>query len=126
MKDLATISGAAAMPRAAVTTRPRESSVATASIMLRVSSAELRFLNCDRTGTNAWENAPSANMRRSRLGILKATKNASVARLAPKMRANRKSRTYPITRLTMVRLLTANRARSRFMLYVRIRALLRT
>jgi hypothetical protein len=64
-----------------------------ASISALVSCTPVRFLASARIGTKACENAPSANRRRSRLGILKATKNASVISPAPKMRAIRKSRT---------------------------------
>src|SRR5688572_8576658 len=108
------MTGASAMPSAAVTTRARNSSVATASTSPRTSSGA-RFLCSARIGTKACEKAPSPNMRRSRLGILKATKKASVTRLAPKMRAMKKSRTKPSTRLTMVKLLTVARALRRFM-----------
>ena len=38
----------------------------------------------ERTGMNAWDNAPSANSLRSRFGIRKATKKASVWEEAPK------------------------------------------
>jgi hypothetical protein len=110
------MTGAAAMPIAAASTSARNRTVAIASIRVLVSSAPLRFLYSPRIGTNACEKAPSANRRRSRLGILKATKKASVSSPAPKMRAIRKSRTKPSTRLTMVRLLTVARTRRRFML----------
>src|SRR5688572_4147756 len=111
--------GAAAMPRAAARARASVRTVEIESISVLVSSALVLFLYSARIGTNACEKAPSANRRRSRLGILKATKKASVARPAPKARAMMKSRTKPSTRLTMVRLLTAARARSRFMLEFR-------
>ena len=52
----------------------------------------------ENTGTKAWEKAPSANRRRMKLGILKATKNASVPPLAPNIRANTISRTSPSMR----------------------------
>src|SRR5690606_5222734 len=49
----------------------------------------------DRTGTKAWEKAPSANRRRRKLGILKATKKESAAALSPNRAANTTSRTRP-------------------------------
>src|SRR3569832_2414719 len=66
-------------------------------------------------GTKACENEPSANSRRSRMGILKATKKASVSMPAPKTRAMMVSRTNPRMRESRVMLLTAARALSRFM-----------
>src|SRR5690606_15495077 len=65
-------------------------------------------------GTNACENAPSANMRRSRLGRRNATKKASVIIPAPKARAMTKSRTKPRMRDRSVMPLTVASARSRF------------
>ena len=84
--------GAAATPSAATATNAKNRSVPTPSTSLRVSSGEVRFLCSARTGTKACEKAPSANSRRSRFGMRKATKKASVARLAPKARAMMKSR----------------------------------
>ena len=60
------------------------------------------------TGTNAWLNAPSANKRRRKLGILNATKKASEPLPAPKNVATTTSRTNPITRESMVIALTTN------------------
>src|SRR3981189_3188076 len=100
----------------ATPTSSKNRSVATPSRSLRVSSAEARFLYSASTGTNACENEPSANRRRSRFGMRKATKKASVARLAPKARAMMKSRREPRMRLRRVRLLTVARARRRLML----------
>src|SRR2546425_2302507 len=110
------MTGEMATPSAAVTTSARNKAVETPSISRRVSSGEWRFLCSASTGTKACEKAPSANRRRSRFGMRKATKNASVARPAPKARAMKKSRTYPRMRETSVRLDIAKRARSRFML----------
>jgi len=87
------MNGAAAMPRAAAVTRAMSRTVAIESMSDLVSSAPVRFLYSARIGTNACENAPSAKRRRRRFGILNATKKASVARPAPKMRAMKKSRT---------------------------------
>ncbi|MNP24091.1 hypothetical protein D3C76_1168340 [compost metagenome] len=81
----------------------------------RVASSPCLVLYSARIGTKAWENAPSAKIRRSRLGSLKATKKASVAMPAPNMRATMVSRTKPSTRDTMVMELTAASDLSRFM-----------
>jgi len=86
------MSGAASMPIAVAATSTRNSRVPIASTSERVSSALCRFRYSDSIGTKACEKAPSANMRRSRFGMRKATKNASVARPAPKKRAMKKSR----------------------------------
>ena len=48
------------------------------------SCSECFSLYSESTGTNAWEKAPSANKRRRKLGIRKATKKASVLPVAPK------------------------------------------
>src|SRR5678816_503298 len=104
------------MPRSAVRTSARKSSVAVRSMSDRTSSGEVLFFCSASTGTNACENAPSANRRRSRFGRRKATKNASVASPAPNARAMMKSRANPRMRLTNVRPLTVTRARRRFML----------
>src|SRR3546814_3429163 len=63
----------------------------------------------------AWENAPSAKIRRNRLGNLKAMKKASVAIPAPNIRAISVSRTNPRTRESIVIELTAANDLSRFM-----------
>ncbi|MNH14840.1 hypothetical protein D3C79_744400 [compost metagenome] len=81
---------------------------------VRVASSPCWVLYSARIGTNAWENAPSAKMRRSRLGSLKAMKKASVATPAPNTRARMVSRTKPSTREIMVMELTAARDLRRF------------
>ncbi|MNP25916.1 hypothetical protein D3C76_1187430 [compost metagenome] len=86
---------------------------------VRVASSPCWVLYSARIGTNAWEKAPSAKMRRSRLGSLKATKKASVAMPAPNMRATMVSRTKPSTREIMVMELTAASDLSRFIPSVR-------
>ena len=58
------------------------------------------------TGTKAWLNAPSAKIRRPRLGSIKAMKKASSSGPAPKARARVISRTRPSTRDESVRALT--------------------
>src|SRR5256885_202435 len=110
------MNGAAMTPSKAATASARKSSVAVPSISDLVSSTDCRFFTSPSTGTNAWEKAPSAKSRRSRFGMRNATKKASVARPAPKARAMKKSRMKPRMRLTTVRLLTAARARNKFML----------
>lgn len=82
---------------------------------VRVASSPCWLLYSARIGTNAWENAPSAKMRRSRLGSLKAMKKASVAIPAPKVRAMMVSRTNPSIRESIVIELTAANDLSRFM-----------
>src|SRR5699024_1807256 len=52
----------------------------------------------DKTGTNDCANAPSANSRRMKLGILNATRNASICGPAPNSTANSTSRANPNTR----------------------------
>src|SRR6056300_1062829 len=62
-------------------------------------SGKDRFLRySESTGTKAWENAPSANRRRRKLGILKATKKASAAGPSPNTAAKTISRTSPSIR----------------------------
>ena len=50
------------------------------------------------TGTKAWLKAPSANRRRNRLGMRKATLKASVMALAPNIDAMSNSRPSPVMR----------------------------
>ena len=54
------------------------------------------------TGTKAVENEPSANSRRMKLGMRKATQKASVIALAPNVAWMAWSRTSPSTRDTIV------------------------
>ncbi|CSS38474.1 Uncharacterised protein [Shigella sonnei] len=72
-----------------------------------MASSPCLLLYSARIGTNAWENAPSAKIRRNKLGSLKATKKASVAIPAPKILATIASRAKPSTRENMVIELTA-------------------
>lgn len=72
------------------TTNPRvPETLATNS---RTAGSGCRVRYSEMTGTKDWENAPSANRRRSRLGIRKATKNASVPMPAPPSVAMKTSR----------------------------------
>jgi hypothetical protein len=68
-----TTTGAPAMPTAQVATRAQNRTVATASTSRRVCASPSRTWVSARIGTNACEKAPSANSRRSRLGIRNAT-----------------------------------------------------
>ncbi len=52
----------------------------------RTSSCGRCTLYSETTGTNACENAPSANSRRMKFGILNATRNASISTPAPNIR----------------------------------------
>jgi len=66
------------------------------------SSLPLRCMVSMKVGTNAAERAPSANSRRSRFGMRKATKNASAPVPAPRNMAMIMSRINPEIRLTLV------------------------
>src|SRR6266568_4510218 len=109
------MAGAAATPSAVATRSASASSVAVRSASSLVAESPRRFLYSASKGTKACEKAPSANSRRSRLGMRKATKNASVAAPAPNSLAITTSRTNPRTRDTSVMLLTVASAFSRFM-----------
>ena len=93
-----TSNGAPATPTrvTASSTAPRVP--ATRSTKPFSSSRVRRSLYSVSTGTKATEKAPSANSRRRKLGILKATKKASVLALAPNTWANTRSRRNPRTR----------------------------
>src|SRR5271165_1485452 len=80
----------------------------------RVASSPRCRLYSARMGTNACENAPSANIRRSMLGSRNAASNASICMPAPKATALRLSRTSPEMRDSSVMALTVDSARSRF------------
>ncbi len=67
-----------------------------------VCSAVAVSLYSEKTGTNAWDNAPSPNMRRKKLGTRKATKNASATRPLPMMLAKAISRAKPLILESMV------------------------
>ena len=109
-------SGAATTPTAVTTNSTSASVPVVRSMSSRVSASERVARYSEITGTNACEKAPSPKRRRSRFGMRKATKNASVASPAPKILAMKKSRTKPRIRETSVKLLTVARARSRFIL----------
>ncbi len=109
-----TTTGAAIMPIRVTTKRPPASTVRTFPASTRVASSPLRPRYSPRTGTNACEKAPSANRRRRRLGMRKATTNASNAGLAAKMLAKRLSRARPRIRDSSVMPLTDAAALRRF------------
>ena len=110
-----TSTGAATTPASVVSTSAQKSTVATASIRARVGASPSAARLAARIGTKAWENAPSANSRRSRFGMRKATLKASVSALTPKLEATISSRPSPVTRATSVNKETVEAARSRFM-----------
>jgi hypothetical protein len=55
-------------------------------------------LEATKEGMKAWVKAPSAKIRRKRLGSLKATKNISLHTEAPRAEAMNTSRPRPVTR----------------------------
>ena len=110
-----TRTGAPTTPSTQVTSSAHSSTVATASISACVTSSPSRARLSASKGTKACENAPSANSRRSRLGMRKATLKASVITLAPKAAATICSRTSPVMRDASVSRETVDAARSRFM-----------
>ncbi len=93
-----TSTGAPITPSTQVKVSAQASTVAIWLTMARVASSPSFSRTPASTGTKAWLNAPSANRRRSRLGMRKATLNASVSALAPKVAAMSSSRTSPVMR----------------------------
>ena len=93
-----TSAGAAATPMTQVMISAQTSTVAIWSTIWRVASSPSFSRTPASTGTKAWLKAPSANRRRSRLGMRKATLKASVSALAPKVEATSSSRTRPVMR----------------------------
>ncbi|MCY1375019.1 hypothetical protein D9M69_623990 [compost metagenome] len=93
-----TSTGAPATPSTQVSVSAQASTVAIWFTSWWVASSPSVSRAPASTGTNAWLNAPSANRRRSRLGMRKATLNASVSALAPKVAAMSSSRTRPVMR----------------------------
>ena len=97
-----TSTGAAATPITQVSSSAQASKVATRLTSTWVAASPFWALLAASTGTNAWLNAPSANRRRNRLGMRKATLKASVMALAPNVEATSSSRTRPVIRDTSV------------------------
>ena len=110
-----TSSGAPATPAMQTSTSAASSTLATASISARVGPSPSRSRLWASSGTKACEKAPSANSRRSRLGMRNATLKASVITLAPKAAATICSRISPVMRDASVSRETVEAARSRFM-----------
>ncbi len=109
-----TSTGEASTPRITVASSAHSSTVATASTSAWVALSPFSARLCASSGTKACEKAPSANSRRSRLGMRNATLKASVMTLAPKAAATICSRTKPVMRDASVRRETVDAARSRF------------
>src|SRR5450830_492181 len=103
------------MPAMLTSTVAQTRVVATWSTRILVLSSPSWVLYSDKIGTKAWAKAPSANRRRSKFGMRKATMRASDQLEAPKARANRLSRSRPVTRDSMVMLEMAARVLSKFM-----------
>ncbi len=110
-----TTQGAATMPISVTSIKAAVNSRATRSSSVRTSSSERLLRAAPRMGTKAWAKAPSANRRRSRLGMRKATQKASVMGPAPNARATRMSRIRPEMRDSKVKLLTVAAERNRLM-----------
>ncbi len=113
--EIVTIAGAPQMPSRATSSTTAPRAVPVRLMSRRVSSVPRCLRYSPSSGTKACEKAPSANIRRKRLGSLNATKKASVAASAPKLRAITKSRTKPRTRERKVKPLTVATERSRLM-----------
>ena len=97
----------------AVTTSNTPPSVPETRDISCLRSSWLRFsFTSVKTGTKAVENEPSANSRRMKLGMRKATQNASVAAFAPNTALMDISRTRPSTREIMVMLLNDSSPRN--------------
>ena len=79
--------GAPKIPRRVIPIKKSPKRVVTLLIRMATSSLDFLALYSPRIGTNAWVNAPSAEIRLNKFGILNATKKASVTRPAPKTRA---------------------------------------
>ena len=88
-----TTSGATSAPRPATTQSTTMAAPVTARARRPKASGPSRVSVSVKTGTTAVDSAPSARSRRSRFGMRKATKNASVMGPAPKARATTMSRT---------------------------------
>jgi hypothetical protein len=107
-----TIQGEARTPRTVMAPRNRSMNPVTARSIRSDSARERVDTYSVNTGTKADERAPSATRRRRRFGSRNATKNASLATLAPKARATIRSRRKPKIRLAKVAELTTTAARA--------------
>ena len=90
------------MPTRVTQARTISSSVQQMRTTWRASSVPSWCRTSVKVGTKAAVSDPSAKNLRSRLGMVKATKKASVTIPAPKTAATTMSRTSPATRLIMV------------------------
>jgi len=97
-----TIHGAKSIPRNETRTSIIERRVKATPASSTASSRDFFFRYSVKTGIKAMVRDPSAKSRLKRLGILKATKKASVARPAPKNPATTTSRRKPNIRLRKV------------------------
>ena len=93
-----TSTGAPTTPSTQVIARATNKTVPTALTRSWVAWSPCWVRLSARMGTKACEKAPSANRRRSRLGMRNATLKASVVALAPKAAAISSSRTRPVMR----------------------------
>src|SRR5699024_515065 len=93
-----TSTGAANTPTTVMASKIKPSVPATTSTSSCTSAVDSFSRVADKTGTNDCANAPSANSRRMKLGILNATRNASICGPAPNSTANSTSRANPNTR----------------------------
>ena len=94
--------GAATTPMTVTTVSAPSSAPETCAARSRTSAISRRVRYSLRTGTKAWAKAPSANSRRRKFGMRKATKKASAPALAPNACAMTTSRTNPATREAVV------------------------
>ena len=106
-----TMSGENRTPRNETATSRIDRAVKAISASSSASSRVLFFRYSVKTGTKETVNDPSARSRRSRFGIRKATKKASVERPAPKRPATIMSRMNPKTRESIVAVPTTPAAR---------------
>ena len=110
--------GAPKIPSIVTRIKKMPSNVATLFINTAVSLVDLLDLYSAKIGTKACVNAPSAEILLSKLGILNATKNASVTIPAPKIRAIMLSRKNPNILETVVIPPTPANAFERFIMGV--------
>src|ERR1700690_671170 len=92
------ITGAPMTPISVITNNPRPRVPAAPLTSSRTSAMSRWCLYSDTTGTNDWENAPSANRRRRKFGILYATRKASAIGPPPNNCACATSRSMPVMR----------------------------
>jgi len=101
-----TINGEKVMPRMVITVKIRAKKVKTTLANTKASSFDLFCRYSVKTGIKATENEPSAKILLKRLGIRKATKNASAVIPEPKKLAIRMSLANPRILLKKVKIPT--------------------